>query len=72
LSLLGANPANAFASFIYGITYPFVAPFYGLFGYQLQLGVARFEFETIIAMIVWGIVGYGLAKIMSGFGRRTV
>jgi hypothetical protein len=30
LSLLGANRANGFADFIYGVTYPFVAPFFGL------------------------------------------
>ncbi len=38
LSLLGANRGNGFASFIYAVTYPFVAPFFGLFNYQAQYG----------------------------------
>jgi hypothetical protein len=42
LSALGANQGNAFASFIYNLSYPFVAPFFGLFGYNMQYGVARF------------------------------
>ena len=65
LSLLGANTANAFASLIYGLSYPFVAPFFGLFGYHMQYGVARFELETLIAMLVYGLVGYGLARLVA-------
>lgn len=34
LALLGANPANMFASLVYGISYPFVAPFFSLFNYN--------------------------------------
>lgn len=65
LTLLGANPDNGFANLVYSITYPLVAPFYGLFGYTLQLGVARFEFESLVAMLVYGLVGYGLARMMT-------
>ncbi len=65
LSLLGANQGNAFASFIYNLTYPFVAPFFGLFGYSMRYGVARFELETVVAMIVYALVGYGLTKIIT-------
>ena len=64
-SLLGANRGNGFAAFIYGITYPFVAPFYGLFGYQMQYGVSRFEFEALVAMAVWALVGYAVAKLIA-------
>lgn len=53
LSLLGANRENAFADLIYGITYPFVAPFFGLFGYTVQYGVSRFEIETLVAIVVY-------------------
>ncbi|HEX3081941.1 MAG TPA: YggT family protein [Candidatus Saccharimonadia bacterium] len=65
LSLLGANQNNAFASFIYGLTYPFVAPFFGLFGYNMHYGVARLELETLVAMLVYGIVGYGIARLIA-------
>lgn len=64
LSLLGANTANAFASFIYGITGLFVAPFQGLFGYKLVAGVSRFEIETLVAMVVYALVGWFIVKLM--------
>lgn len=65
LSLLGANHSNAFASFIYALSYPFVAPFFGLFGYTMKYGVARFELETLVAMLVYGLVGYGIARLIA-------
>jgi len=70
LSLLGANRGNAFAAFIYGLSYPFVAPFFGLFGYTPQYGVARLELETLVAIVVYAIVGYGIARLV-GVGRRA-
>ncbi len=63
LTLLGANENNAFANFIYTASQPFVAPFFGLFGYNLQYGVSRFEIFTLVAMAVYAIVAYGLAKL---------
>lgn len=64
LSLLGANQGNPFAQLIYGVSAPFVAPFFGLFGYQFQYGIARFEIETVIAMAVYGLIGWGVAKLI--------
>jgi len=72
LSLLGANHANAFANFIYGLSYPFVAPFFGLFGYTMKYGVARFELETLVAMLVYGLVGYGIARLVAASRGRDV
>ena len=63
LALLGANQGNGFADFVYTLSYPFVAPFFGLFGYQMQYGVARLEIETLVAMAVYALVGFGLAKL---------
>ena len=38
LHLIGANPDSGFATFIYGITGVFVAPFTGLIGTPLPVG----------------------------------
>ena len=65
LALLGANPNNAFANFIYETSHPFVAPFFGLFGYDLQYGVSRFETFTLVAMAVYALIAYGLAKLVT-------
>ena len=68
LVLLGANPANQFANFIFNSTQPFVTPFFGLFNYQSTLGVSSFEFATVVAIVVYGIIAGVLGSIL---GRRT-
>jgi hypothetical protein len=65
LSLLGANRENAFADLIYGITYPFAAPFFGLFGYDVQYGVSRLEIETIFAIIIYALIFFGIARLLN-------
>ncbi|MDB5185523.1 MAG: Membrane protein involved in colicin uptake [Candidatus Saccharibacteria bacterium] len=63
LSLLGANRGNAFADLVYSLSYPFAAPFFGLFGYNVQYGAARFEFETLVAILVYALLATLIAKI---------
>lgn len=70
LSLLGANRENTFASLIYGLSYPFAAPFFGLFNYQPQFGVVRFEFETLVAIMFWAFVTWGLVRIATLSSRN--
>jgi uncharacterized protein YggT (Ycf19 family) len=65
LTLLGANSANAFAGFIYNVSHPFVSPFFNLFGYNLQYGVSRFETFTLVAMIVYTAIAWGLARLVT-------
>lgn len=70
LSLLGANPANAFANFIYTLSEPLAAPFRGLLQVgEVQLGVARFELETLVAILVYALIGWGIVKLIN-LGRR--
>lgn len=65
LSLLGANTSNGFAHFIYSVSHPFVAPFFGLFSYQDNFGVSHLEIYTLVAMAVYALVAYGLAKLIT-------
>jgi hypothetical protein len=70
LSLLGANKTNGFANFIYSSSHPFVAPFFGLFNYNVvDYGSSRFEIYTLFAMLVYAAVGWGLAYLAT-IGRR--
>lgn len=66
LSLLGANSANAFANFIYTVTNPFVAPFRSLFSIDTTVGngLGRFEIETLVALLVYGLVAWVLVKMV--------
>lgn len=62
LKALGANPSAGFAEFIYGITYPLVLPFVGLFGNPQSQG-SVLEIHSIVALIVYALVGWLLAKL---------
>lgn len=71
LSLFGANRANGFADAIYGITGPLVAPFQGLFGYNTTYGVSRVEIETIVAILVYMLVGWLFSSLLN-LARRDI
>lgn len=62
LRALGANQQADFARFIYNLSSGFVAPFANLFGTP-QVGGAALEFTTLVAMIVYAIVAWFLAKL---------
>ena len=64
-ALLGANPANGLASFIYTVTQPLVSPFFNLFSYNYSDGVRRFESFTLVAMAIYAVLGYGLARLVA-------
>ncbi|HEX8227354.1 MAG TPA: hypothetical protein VF572_05805 [Candidatus Saccharimonadales bacterium] len=70
LALLGANAASGFVDFIYGVTAPLVAPFFGVFGYTPVLGSSRFELYTLLAMAIYALVAYGISKL-ANITRRT-
>ncbi|HBH77503.1 TPA: hypothetical protein DDX46_02020 [Candidatus Saccharibacteria bacterium] len=60
-SLIGVDQTNGFATFIYNTTYIFVEPFRGLLQVgEFQYGRARLEFETIIAIFIYLLAGWGL------------
>jgi cation transport ATPase len=70
-ALLGANPNNGIADFVYSVSHPFVAPFFNLFGYgNLVAGKSRFEVYTLVAMAVYALIGYGIAKLFTLTSRR--
>ncbi|MES2471107.1 MAG: YggT family protein [Patescibacteria group bacterium] len=62
LKLFGANPAAGFTSFIYSISHIFAAPFLNVFGIT-QVGASRFEWTTLLAMLVYWVIALGIIKI---------
>jgi len=62
--LIGVNAANTFATFLYNLTDFFVAPFATLTGAPAAGGMV-FEFSTILAMIVYALVGWGLVRLIN-------
>ena len=69
LKLLAANPNSGFAVFIYGITGAFTAPFSGLFATPAA-GGSVFETTTIVAMLVYALIFWGIMRIIPIFTNR--
>lgn len=65
LLLLGANQGNAFVDFIYSFSGIFAAPFFGIFSYEPSYSKSVFEVSTLVAMLVYGLVGWGIAKLFT-------
>lgn len=74
LKALGANADAGFAQFIYGITGLLVAPFVGLFGTPQATTGAILEVHTLIALIIYALLGWLLARgawLVWGEGRSA-
>lgn len=62
LKLLAANPNAGFTSFIYGITYPFAAPFLNVFRITRVEG-SVLEWTTLLAMLVYWVLAIAIIKL---------
>ena len=65
--LLGANPDSPFVSFIYTVSQAFLSPFSGIFRSAVTKGIEAqsvLEPTTIIAMIVYAVVAWGIVKLI--------
>jgi len=74
--LLGANPNSGFVSFIYSISQVFMVPFIAIFRSAATQGIetkAVLEPSTIIAMIVYALIAWGIVKLIIILrGQQTV
>lgn len=64
LSLFGANRKSPFVDFVYSLSSPFMVPFDGMFGRSLETGRVRIEFESIVAVVIYALIFYGLVKLV--------
>jgi uncharacterized protein YggT (Ycf19 family) len=62
LKLFGANPAP-FVRFMYDLTWPFVAPFHGIFNTD-QIGRSVFEPESLVAIAIYSLLGWGIVSLI--------
>lgn len=71
LSLFAADTTNSFAMFVYSFTRPFVRPFQGLFGIDTTVANgSRFEIETLVAIIVYGLATWVIISLLLVTKRR--
>lgn len=59
LKLLGASTSSSFVAFVYNVSRIFVASFAGIFK-PVESGL---ETSTLVAIVVYALVGWGLAKL---------
>jgi hypothetical protein len=67
LKIAGASTASFFVNFIYSLSKIFILPFEGIFRRVTAEGVETtsiFEPATIVALIVYAIVAYGVVKLI--------
>lgn len=73
LLLLAANQGNGFVDFIYAVSGFFAMPFYGIFNYTPVYGSSVLELSSIVAILIYALVGWGLVKLLTiGSRSRTV
>lgn len=63
LMFLGANQNHQFVDIIYTLSMPFVAPFFGLFGYTAVYDVSSFEYSTLVAITAYALLAWGLVQL---------
>jgi len=69
LKLFAANPDAGFTAFVYNITSLFVAPFLAVFPTPAIHG-SVFEFSSLLALIVYALVAWGIVRLVQTFGQR--
>jgi uncharacterized membrane protein len=65
LLLLAANQGSGFVDFVYALSGLFAMPFYGMFNYQPSYGQSTFEISSVVAIIVYSLVAFGIAKLFT-------
>jgi hypothetical protein len=61
--LLGASQGNSFTLFLYNLSHVFVTPFNGIFHDQALGTRSVFELSTLIAMLVYALLAWGLVAL---------
>ena len=74
LKLTGANTSSSFVNMIYDLTRVFILPFEGIFSKGTTQGIetsAVFEPATLIAIVVYGILAWGIVKLIRILSGET-
>lgn len=71
LLLLGANAGNFFVDLVYAVGGFFAAPFAGIFG-SPTIGQSFFDTASLVAIVVYSLLAWGIAKAFTlGSGREV-
>lgn len=73
LKMMGASISSGFVGFIYGLTGLFILPFEGIFQRAVSQGIETIsvlEPATIVAMIVYAFLAWGIVKLVRIFSKE--
>ena len=71
LLLLAANQGNFFVDLVYGVGGFFAAPFAGIFD-SPTYGEVFFDTASVVAIVVYALLAWGIAKAFTLGGAREV
>jgi len=71
LLMLAANQGSGFVDFVYAVGGFFASPFYGIFNYTPSYGQFVFEISSVVAIIIYALVAWGLGKLFTLTSSRT-
>ncbi len=74
LKLTGASTSSGFVNLIYDITRIFILPFEGIFNQgsaDILETTSVFEPATLVALVVYGILAWGIVKLIRIFSGET-
>lgn len=70
LLLFAANPEAGFSQLIFGLSTPFMVPFFAVFG-ATQIGGAVFEWSALLAIAVYALLAWGIAALVDAVTPRS-
>ena len=71
LLMLGANQGNFFVDFVYAVGGFFAMPFMGIFG-EPTYGQFFFDTSSVVAIVVYALLAWGISKAFTLTGSREV
>lgn len=69
--LLAANQGSPFVDLVYGLSGIFAAPFFGIFNYTPAYGQSVLEVSSLVAMVIYALIAWGIAKLATLTSNRT-
>lgn len=70
LLLFGANPSAGFSQLVFGLSEPFVTPFFSVFG-TTRVDGSTFEWSALLAIVVYALVAWGIASLIEAVTPRA-
>lgn len=64
--IFNVSPLNSFAGWVYDVSQPLVMPFFKLLGDEINTLAGSFELATLVALIVYSLIGGVLMRVFAG------